>query len=654
MSADEQTAQASAALPEAPDASEAKRRRQQARLTWLVTLGVSAALVWHVHARIDPQLIYHGDLLELPSQQSFLVAPLFDKGGEFFEPFLTRPGGLTEYAGAYLFQYLSMPFVGTLILIVPAALVFLITNRIVTTMSGRAATCMGFWPALLLVMIWGRYVFHLSDCLAMGVALLACWATLRLGRPTMRAVALTLGTAVLYYVIGAPALLFAGMCGLAELIRGRQWWLGVLALAVGAAAPLVVGVWVFGSTAPDAYLRLSGPYPLSLRSNSGASHWTRVAGWLAIYGTCLLAVLLGGLAAWWTRRKQRNPGAWWASPSALKGVAPSAVVMATVAVLFLAFDTEARSLLQIHRYALDEQWPELLEETRRHPLRRYSYQAVREINRALAEEGQLGSKMFAYPQGKQSLFAPMTATHQSVTECRTSWRLGMINQAESLAAELRASWGTRPELMRVLAEIFICKGESDSAKVFLNQLAKDVIHGDWAEQTLEKLRTDPLLLDDETITRHRAMMPTVEVIDHTYSGMLLGLANEDPVKYRMAFEYLMGAQLLDPPREQALLVDHYRGIASLMARFVPEMDYDPLPKHYAEAWVLFAALTNQDYSQGPFRIDPSTAVRFRRSFEVMQIHGGNLAAVDRVLADEMPGSYFRYFTTGTSGGAPQE
>jgi len=624
-------------------------------VAWLVTLGLLAGLLWHVHVRIDPSLVYYGDLVELPSQHSFLVTPIFATGGEFLQPFLTRPGGLAEWAGAYLIQRFSMPYAGTLILGLLAVVVFVTTNRIVTAMSGRPTRYMGFWPALLLVLIWGRYVFHVGDCLALCVALLACELTLRVKRPLTRAMALSVGTAVLYYVIGAPALLFAVMCGLAELLRRRHWWLGVMAVAVGAVAPLVIGVWALGSTVPDAYARMSGPYAHGPRSGAGASQWVRVAAWLGLYGVCLLAVVVDALTAWWARRQERNPQVWREHVSLLVGAArPVVVIAAAAAVLFLAVDTEGRSLLRIHRHALSGQWREVLAETRQHPQKQYSFQALREINRALAERGQLGSMMFAYPQGRWSLFAPMTTTFQSVTECRTFMQLGLVNQAENLAAELLTTWGPHPTLLQVMAQIFVVKGQPESAAVFLNRLAKDVALGDWAKQKLQELQADPTLAGDSDITRYRSMMQDQEVFDLTYSGLLLGLVREDPRKYRMAFEYLMGVALLNRPSEQAQLVGHLNSVAALMVTFVPEMDYYPLPEHYAEARVLHAAWTGREFTLEPFRVQPDTTARFRRSHEVLSANRGDMAKVDAVLAKEMPGSYFRFFLTGKSGGPPRK
>jgi hypothetical protein len=624
--------------------SPAQLRARMAIWSGVVLAILAVGLIVHLQVRVDPALVYSGDLVELPSQQSFLVVPLFSTGSEFFQTYLTRPGGLAEWAGAYLIQHFSTPYVGTAILSVLAVVVFVATNRIVATLSGCRARYMGLWPVLLLMVIWSRYLFHVGDCLAICVALLACAVYVRLARQVARVVAISVGTCVLYYAIGAPALLFAGMCGLVELIRRRLWWLGVLALAVGAVAPFVVGVWLLDSPLIEAYARMSGPYPHGLRSSRGLSNGVRVVAWMGVYGACLLAVVVAGLKGWWARRHEDQ------SPSSLMGsVCALTMVVATIAVVFFAFDTDSRTMLRIHRYAMNRQWLELLDETQKNPPSRYSFQSLREINRALAERRLLGSIMFSYPQNNLSLFAPQTMTYQSSTECRTYMELGMLNHGESLAAELLATWGPHPTLLRVLAEVFIVKSEFDAATVFLNRLSQDVVHGDWARQTLETLQTDPMLLDDPDINRYRSMIQRREVFDTTYSGMLFGLVREDPKKYSMAFEYLMGQCLLDRPADRAQQAAHLEGVARLMMDFVPVMEYQSLPEHYSELRVVHTVMTGQQFPLEPFRVPSQTRARFRRCYEVMQLYKNDRETMHEVLAEEMPYSYFRYFATGMSG-----
>ena len=639
-------------LPTAP------RPDRSVLLAGAVLLVVAVGVIWHVHIQVAPQMIFHGDMVELPGQRAFATVPIFAKGVDFLLPFLSRPGGLAEWAGAGGTQYFSIPYVGTVILVVLAGVVVATTNRITSAISGRPTRYMGLLPALVLVAIWGRYVFHLGDVLSVCLALIASACYLRLRRPIARAAALSGGTLVLYYVIGAPAMLFAGLCGLAELLRQRHWPLAALALIAGAASPAVVGMGLLGAGPADAYARMSGLYPHWEMVDRGMGHWMRTGLWLSFYGACVLAVAVGRLAA---GRAQARPVESADPPQRLRVAGalarPVAVLALTGVVLFGLFDARSASLLRIHSHAMQDQWSEVLAEADRAPQARYPSQAIRYINRALFEQGRLGDRMFAYPQVPWGLFAPEAHPYQSAGQPRTLLRMGLVNKAEHAALELLERWGPRPALLRVLAKIYIVKGETDTAKVFLTRLARDIVYGPWARATLDKLARDPLMSDDPEIRHVRSVMLTTDRFDRGLQASLLELLQESGGENPMPFEYLMGAYLLHAPTEDRVrLAGHFDTMVALMATCVSANKgrYHFLPEHYAEAAVMHADLTGRQAPIGSFVPSSVTEDRFRRSVEIMRTYGGNLPAADARLAADMPHSFFRYASTGQSGGPPHE
>ena len=619
-------------------------------LSTLVVLGVFAVLIWHVHVRVAPLVIFHGDMVELPDQRAFVTVPIFAKGMDFFSGFLSRPGGLAEWAGARATQYFATPYAGTVILIFLAAVACVTTNRIVTALSGRPARYTGLLPALILTAIWSRYVFHLGDGLAVGAALLAAELYLRLRRPRVQALALAGGIAALYYVIGAPAMLVAALCGLAELLRGK-WWRAALALAVGAAAPALGGMVILGAGAADAYARMSGLYHHWELMDRYSLHWVRAVLWSSLYGACLLAVIVGYLSG-----RRSGPDDRESPPRRIATVAsgPIAAMILTGFVLFGLFDARSSLLLRIHFYAMQGQWQNVLAEADRYPQQWYPCQTLRHIHRALFERGRLGDRMFAYPQVQWGLFVPAAHPYQSAADAQTLLRMGLVNRAEHTALELLEHWGPRPTLLRVLAKIFIAKGETAAAKVFLTKMTGDLSYGLWAETTLTGLADDPLLSDDPEIRHIRSMMLTEEtfVFDLGPEASLMDLLAWNPAN-RMAFEYLMAAYFLHRPSKESV-VAYLGNMVVVMARYAPAMKYRHLPAHYAEAAVLFAAMSRQEVAIGNYGVNRSTVDRFRRSLEIMRTHGRDLRTADAVFAQEMPDSFFRYISTGRSGGAPHE
>ena len=631
----------------------AARKRRRDALFVPVLLIVLAGVICHVHVQISPRVIFYGDMVELPDQQHFATVPIFVKGTDFFASFLDLPGGLAEWAGAGLTQYFSISAFGTAVLVLLAAMVYVVTNRLASALSGRPARYTGFLPALILIVIYGRYVFHLGDILAVCGALAATEAYLRLRRPIARAIAIGGGTLALYYVFGAPAMLFAGLCGLMELLRWRNWALTGLAVAIGAAAPALVGMVLLNVSAADAYARMSGLYHHWEKVDLGGPHWTRIVSWACLYGSCLLAVVVGWLGGRWARTDGEATPLRRRLQEAIRPVRPFAVLCSLALVAFMFFDARSSSFLKIHCSATHHQWQDVLDEAGGHHLKTFPAQTLRHINRALFETGRLADSMFAYPQSMWSLFASPVHLDQSAAEPETLMRLGMVNKAEHAAMEVIEAWGPRPTLLRTLARIFIVKGQVDAAKVFLHRLTSDIHYGGEAEAVLAVLAVDPTLSSDPDIRHIRSVMWAEDIFDPGFQESLITLLEQGDRPDRMVFEYLMGAYLLHPPRaggshEMAWCFD---SMVRLLAEHAHSMSYQVLPKHYAEAVVLQEALTGDRVPLGDLAPAPETAQRFRRSISVMGNCRFDVADADAVLAEEMPNSYFRYIATGQSGRA---
>jgi len=136
-------------------------------------------------------------------------------------------------------------------------------------------------------------------------------------------------------------------------------------------------------------------------------------------------------------------------------------------------------------------------------------------------------------------------------------------------------------------------------------------------------------------------MPTWETFD---PGLQISLATTLEAQSgtdRMAFEYLIGQQLLHKQLDR---------VAQVIERHLPAMPYQELPEHYAEAVVIYTARTGQRVELGGLVPSQFTIGRARRGHEVFMDRGGDIDAADAVLVREMPETYTRYFLTGGLGG----
>ncbi len=114
----------------------------------------------YVCIHLDPRLIYHG-------YSGFTQFPVFSVGWSFFKEFAGHPGGLTEYAAAFLSQYYYFSWIGALIITTIGWLVCRCTNALIIIAGGTRSRVICYVPALLLLIMYNRYGHPLAICVAL-------------------------------------------------------------------------------------------------------------------------------------------------------------------------------------------------------------------------------------------------------------------------------------------------------------------------------------------------------------------------------------------------------------------------------------------------------------------------------------------------------
>ena len=592
---------------------------------------------------VDPRLLYHAYIVELPVRGTRIVFPEYFLGVDFLQGFLLLPGGPTEYIGAFLSQLFYFPCVGALILTGIAAGTMVLTVSLVRLLGWQWAGVAGYLPPLVLMIIWSRYTFHLADQLALMAALASIRLYLSVRRPVVRGACLPLGAAALYYVAGGPFLLAMATCGLFELLVTRKRALAILCLALAAALPLAARA-LTGIGLIDAFARLIGPLPLEGPVEKLTGVWEIVLA-VALYGYVLvLASRPIWLPAAADSRADGLPespshGAGWtrlARGPALAGLLAALGIGACLA----GYDRKAGRILRINYYAKTHQWDALLSHAAAYAPADMHVASIRQINRALFETGQLGDKAFGFPQVPRGLLPNVAAEELAFGPEYHLLAIGAVNQAEHLAAESLALRGPTPHTLRVLATAFIAKGEPEAGRVFLCYLSDDLIQGPWARRQLARLDADPRMSDDAEIGRIRSVMLTEDVVHMNRIEPALR-RQADTGANRMAFEYLITHYLIERRLDEAVALlpsgKHY---------------YDALPVHYGEAATLHA--------RGPLMAPApvgdavcETATRRAELFvTLLGEHRDDPDAFADALVAELPDSYYRYYRTGQSGKSP--
>jgi len=596
--------------------------------------------LWQV---VDLRLIAHGAGI-------ITNFPVFFKGWDYFEGFLGYPGGIIEYAGAFLAQFFYVGWAGAAVATVQAWLTCAATDFILRRFGFPTLRWLRFAPALILLGMYTSYSFHFVTATALTASLLFVCLYLVLTKPvpSQKASQTAISLAVfavlslmLYTAAGGAYLVFAGIVVLYEVMQ-RRAQVAAVYLLLGAVLPYLEGVLLFGARPANAYGVLL-PYPWEKFALQGAETDLRMAYALYLFlPSVLLAGTLWQLVAMRLRRRifvlatvvPRYRGL----PAPVKWALGTVVLAAvTAGAVFASQDHERKTLFEVDYYAYHQLWPQVLKAARRCP---DNIIVMHAVNHALYHTGRLGYDMFRYPQHPDAL---LLTGPQHVHEY---WRkfdmyieLGHMNLTENGLSECLERFGEQPSLLKRLALINMVKGRTESARVYLWALTRTLFHADWAHQYLARLSEDPELATDADIQQLRARVVKKDHIAAlSKEDILLDLLEADPHNH-MAFEYLMALYMLS--RQTDRLAAHYGRIENF--------DYAEAPPLYQEALLLRAAQTQKPLDLHGHQASGDLYQRFETMSQIIRRHGGRPADASAALARDFGDTYFFYHLYRVSG-----
>jgi hypothetical protein len=583
--------------------------------------------------------------------------PSFYTTWGFFLEHTSYPGGLTEYLSAFLSQLFYISWLGAMVVAFQAWGFCICVGYLMEAAGlgiGRAARNV---PAMLLLVVYGRYTYHFPATLAVLVALgLACGvvaAGRRWARRPARLGVFFAASLVCYVLAGGAALILALIYVLWECLFVKVWRAGWICAVGAAAMPYVVGALGFGASLVDAYTRLL-PFSWRVLYYQPRSRYITVV--YALTGLVPVLLGVGGVGrlvrAWVQRhrakgrpRTQRTTGRSYglsrikASASGIVGqgrtgwwVRTAVAIVALAAVAVLSLDTRERTRFAVDYYAFHKRWPDVLAAARKDPDNLFVMHAV---NRALYHMGRLDREMFQWPQEPAALLLTRSPYN------RVFWQsfdvdldLGLVNMAENALTESLEGLGDRPMILQRLVVLNLIKGHPDTAGVYLGALSQTLFYKDWAKAYLQRIETDPQLSGDREIQTLRSMTldrdrPSVRLPDEQ---MLNGLLDRNP-ENRMAFEYLETWFLLTKQ-----LTKFMEPIGRLKA-----FGYTELPRHYEEAMLIYVYGSRKRIDIQGFKPSDQLQQRAAEFGRIMAQFGTDRRAAMDQIRTRYPGTYFYYY-----------
>ena len=526
----------------------------------------------------------------------------------YFLSFFDRPGGLSEYAGAFLTQFYYYPFAGAIILSLVLITVVLLFYHLCRSCGNMGRMFfIPFVPAVLLMICFVNIYFDMSAALAILFVLAGFKLYIALFQKfkdswfhSLFIADLILITAT-YFIAGGNVLLLAALLFIFELTgfrspkeRTRHKALYLFLMAGWTALLPWLSCRLFYTVSMrEAYFALTPAHFILPSTNSNLL-------WLSIPVLFLVWTLLAG-------RIDR----WKISPVMVGFLNFLIVAVMTVGCAYATYNRRSNT---INRMAFELQrgnFDSVIAAGKDNPTNNRLVCYLSNI--ALYESGLMPYRMFHYKQtGVAGLFLNWEYANSSILVWylgEVYYRLGMILQAEHCGFEALVSGHNGPDVKvsQRLALTNIVRRDSATADKYLRYLDHSLFYRKWAGQQRTNLA---LAMADSTFQIPGAPIPVrgkdffipYQVPEYT----LLMLLESNP-KHRMAFEYLMAYCMLQRDLEK---------VKWCMDNYYRNFDYPAIPTHYEEAMLLYKMV----YEEGPdfFTQYPVSNVTLERYDRYMQ------------------------------------
>jgi hypothetical protein len=506
---------------------------------------------------------------------------LFIFSGEYFISFACKPGGMLEYAGAFLTQGYQSVLYGSFLLAALFLLFFASSFSAAKLLTGEknVPPVPVLVSSFLLLLILVREDQLLFQSLGYLLTVLCFRVAITLRGKGLSGI-IPICFPLLFYLSGSFSFLFVIMIAVYSVffLKGRQRFLHPVLLFVSVASTFFIFREIIFLQPTESLLG----YPLTF------SKFPEIllTGYMMIFPVILKAGM---------KRKEEQKSSDGLTVATL-------VLLFASAVLYLRMqnDPERRKELILEKLYINQKWDEVIRIHEKHHSENAAGQYF--FNLALVEKDELCNRMFTCRQDYHGKLLSLPRTKENLNKAfHFYFAIGMINEAYHLAYESLVIHGYQAESLRMLVKTDLINGNYAIAERHINILKKTLLYRKWAFRYEKMLYNPSAVLSDADLGRKVTLRPQFDFFvspdDRDNLDMML-IANPDNTK---AFECRMAWFLLDK---------EYRNVVYYVKR-MSEMRYQRIPRHIEEALMIFE---NQKYELpylGGFIVSGDTRNRYK-------------------------------------------
>lgn len=463
---------------------------------------------------------------------------LFEVTFSYFFQIISHQGGLAIYLGEFFTQFFHIPFAGAIIITILILLLQRTTARLLVIITGKSTLILfsflpviGYWILLL------NDFYDLSGLTGLLISLTVACVYLNMKESRLRTISGLFLIPAVYWLTGGAYLVFAMIIIVSETIfRLREEKTRVpesllvlmIYLLLTIFIPLIAREFIITDTIlqsylSEAYYKIRIFFPLQL---------------ILIFVSFPLLILI----------RQFLPENF-SGKLLLRINLISVIILIALSLWGVTYygDFNAEKIMAYENLVYSEEWVKIIDRAEKEqPSDPVSILAV---NLALAESGQLSSKMFDFNQKKNSLFPEYERKGMTpFIASETFYHLGLINFAQMFALETIESTPDAKYPVRAfrrVAETFIINGQYDNALKYLTPVSHTLFYRRWAKDCMsylyneEKINAHPVWGPKRTFSSKYDFYYNSKQIDNALRYLLISNPGN-----KVAFEYLMAYYLL--------------------------------------------------------------------------------------------------------------
>lgn len=212
------------------------------------------------------------------------------------------------------------------------------------------------------------------------------------------------------------------------------------------------------------------------------------------------------------------------------------------------------------------------------------------VNLALGMKGQLGERMFEFPQfGTEGLIMPFSSNHfATLAQSEIFYQLAMVNEAQRFFFEAQAAIPNHYESARVyrrLAETNLINSHYGVAQRYLLRLKRTLFYRSWAESRLKMIENKDLFNEENEYYNLRKLSGKTDILYSTnLLNQTLARLYYQNKSNSLAHEYALAYAVLD--KNIKFFNEILNHDAAHWKKYV-------MPRHWQEAYLL-ATIAKED------------------------------------------------------------